>query len=97
MKDNTLFICNCFSTEHQIIMFKDPNLDIEEDPVVYAHVHLIKRSIWYRIKYAFKYIFGYKSRFGAWDEFIFSSNHIKDLESVLNHLKSNTNGKKSSN
>lgn len=79
-----LLLCGCGSSEHQMIMryFED---DIES--TVYVDVHLVKRKFWSRIKYAIKYIFGYKSKYGAWDEIIMGPQHIKSLESVIKYLK----------
>lgn len=79
-----LLLCECASSEHQMIMryFND-----DDHPVVYVDVHLVKRNLWQRIKYAVKYIFGYKSKFGAWDEILLGPQHIKSLESVIKHLK----------
>ena len=80
-----LFLCSCASSEHQMIMHKSEGND-QYPPEVYVHVHLVRRSFWYRLKYALKYIFGYKSRYGAWDEFILDSSHVKSLEQVIQHL-----------
>jgi hypothetical protein len=79
-----ILLCECGSSEHQVIIryFED---DI--DPMVYVDIHLVKRSFWARVKYALKYIFGYKSRYGAWDEIILNPQHIKGLESVVKYLK----------
>jgi len=55
--------------------------------MVYVHVHLNKKPFWERLKYGIKYIFGYKSRYGAFDEFIFSPDDAERLQSVVNYLK----------
>lgn len=81
-----LLICSCHSTEHQIIIYE--NTDPLYGPEAYVHIHLIKRSFWKRLKYAIKYIFGYKSRYGAWDEFILEPKHADKLEQLLYHLTS---------
>jgi hypothetical protein len=52
-------------------------------PEVYVHVHLVRRSFWYRLKYGLKYIFGYKSRYGAWDEFILDNSHVKETNGYV--------------
>jgi hypothetical protein len=56
-------------------------------PMVYSHVHLNKRPFWKRFNYGIKYIFGYKSRYGAFDEFIFNPNDAERLQEVVNYLK----------
>ena len=51
-----------------------------EDNELYVYIHLTThRNFFQRFMYGLKYAFGYKSKFGAWDEFIFS----KEDESVL--------------
>jgi hypothetical protein len=50
---------------------------------VYTEVHLVKYGFFARVKYALKYIFGYKSRFGAFDEFIFKPEDLKKLKEYL--------------
>ena len=84
-KNNHLLICSCNSTEHQMVFYKSDGTDWYP-PEVFVHVYLSKRSFWYRLKYGIKYIFGYTSRFGAWDEFILDSSHVEDLQSIINHL-----------
>lgn len=82
MKQNQhLMICSCNSTEHQVVFFKSDNY-----PEVYMHVHLVNRSFWYRLKYGIKYIFGYKSRYGAWDEFILDHTHAETLSEIAEHV-----------
>ena len=89
MSQNNHLVLICNSTEHQIVFHKSTGNDWYP-PEVYAHVHLVRRSFWYRIKYGLKYIFGYKSQYVAWDEFILDDSHIKDLETIIQHLKDET-------
>lgn len=86
-QDQHLLICSCFSTEHQLVFHLCEGDDFYQ-PETFLHVHLVRRSLWYRIKYAIKYIFGYKSRFGAWDEFILDSSHADTLKIIAKHLES---------
>ncbi len=100
-----LFICECHSTDHQMIFLheyeeeaiKDENdkyvLDEKGNvtykkkyPMCYVHVHLVSHSFWSRVKYGFKYIFGYKSRYGAFDEFIFNPEDTTRLQKLVDHL-----------
>ena len=80
-----IFICSCSSLEHQMYFWYD-----EEYNFVYTEVHLTGRSFWRRLKYGIKYIFGYKCRFGAWDEFLFDDESEKKLNEFLNNKQ---NGK----
>ena len=60
----------------------------EEDKELYVETHLITdRNIFKRAFYAIKYIFGYKSRFGDWDELIFSNKDAVKLRRFLNQIK----------
>ena len=55
-------------------------------PIVYSHIHLNKRPFWERVKYGFKYIFGYKCRYGAFDEFLFNPEDADKLQEVVDYL-----------
>jgi len=81
-EETEIMICDCNSIEHQAKFYywKEDNYD-----VLGILIHLMThRSIFKRIWYAIKYIFGYKSRFGAWDEFLMSENNRDDLKKFLN-------------
>ena len=57
------FECQCSSDEHTLKFNIDP-----EDGTIYTSVYLNNFYPWYhRVVVAIKYIFGYKSKFGAWD------------------------------
>jgi len=77
-----VLICSCNNSEHQVLIMRDNNY-----PEVYVHFHLVKRPFWQRFNYAIKYILGYKSRYGAWDEFILNHTHIDKLKDIVNHLE----------
>ena len=79
-----IFICECHSTDHQmVILYSEDN----GYPMVYSNVQLNKRPFWERLKYGIKYIFGYKCRYGAFDEFIFNTYYAERLQEVVNYLK----------
>ena len=81
---NELFICQCHNTEHQLIFSYFP-----ENEVVYVSVHLIPEyRLWKRIWMAIRYIFGYRSRYGHFDEFIFKKSDALRLQKVVDYLKS---------
>jgi hypothetical protein len=78
-RNNTnILICDCTSREHQIIIEYDP-----EDNLTYCHIHLVKFSFFKRLKNGFKYIFGYKCRYGHFEEFIFKPQHVKTIYEML--------------
>jgi hypothetical protein len=76
MKDKKIFICACSSLEHLIMFWDWP-----ESKEVYIEVHLRNRDNFFkRLWYGLKYTFGYKSRFGAFDEFIFAPDDLAELK-----------------
>lgn len=80
MKDEIIFICDCRSYEHQLIFWEDI-----EDNQLHVMCHLNKRySFLVRIIHAVKYVFGYSSRYGDWDAFVFKD---KDKAKLLDYLK----------
>lgn len=80
-----IFICECGSSEHQFIIRK-----FEDEEEAYLTIHLNKKPLLKRIKYAFKYIFGYQSRYGAFDEIILNPDDADKLQKVVDSLKTNT-------
>jgi hypothetical protein len=86
MQENNkdLFVCDCHSTEHQMVVMKERD---EQHPIVYVHIHLAKRPFWQRVSYGLRYIFGRQCRYGAFDEFIFNPDDLSKLENIVEHLK----------
>lgn len=82
--ENSIILCSCYSTEHQMVFLPSPT---PEEKEVYVHVHLNKRPLWYRLKYGIKYIFGYKCRYGAFDEFILDKDNVGKLKEVIKHIE----------
>lgn len=72
--DSKFLVCACHNIEHQLHVFKD-----DEDKIVYLSVHLVSGSFWQRLKNGIKYIFGHKSIYGDFDEFLFKEEHGKTL------------------
>ena len=86
---NELFLCECHSPEHQLIFSYDKNTISEEIfDEVYCHIHLNdSRTFWERLKYGLKYIFGYKSKYGAFDEIILDPNDWEKMQGVVDKMK----------
>ena len=79
-----LLLCECSSEEHQLIVRWD-----DEDNEVYVSVHLANyMGFWKRLWHAVKYVFGYKCRYGAFDEVILRKEDSENLQKVVNHLRS---------
>lgn len=82
--EQEFFICQCNNIEHQMVFryFKDDDFGD-----VYVTIHLVPDSFWKRIKNAFKYIFGYKSKYGDFDEFILKPTDADRLQEIVNYLR----------
>ena len=56
----------------------------DDDKLLYTEVHLrTYHNFFKRLWYGLKYAFGYKSRFGAWDEFLFDKENEEELLEFL--------------
>ena len=78
--DQKIFICECHSYCHQAIFWYD-----EEEELLYVTIHLIThKNIFKRLWVAIKYVLGYTSNFGDWDEFIFKPEDEEKLRIYLN-------------
>jgi len=77
-----LLICACSSDEHQIILHKD-----EEEKMVYCTIHLVTLPFWKRLIYGIKYIFGYKCKYGNFEEFILDKRHVDKLKELIKFLE----------
>jgi hypothetical protein len=59
-----------------------------DDNEVYVSIHLIPEyNIFKRIWNAIKYIFGYKCKYGHFDEFIFDKTDVKKLKKIIEYLE----------
>jgi hypothetical protein len=78
MEDKEIFICACHNFEHLLIFCKDEDF-------VYCYSNLVHyNGFWKRLWYGIKYAFGYKSRYGAFDEFLFKPEDLQQLKTFLN-------------
>jgi sulfatase maturation enzyme AslB (radical SAM superfamily) len=66
---------------------EDEYSDGTKNNMVYIHTHLNKKPFWKRIIYGIKYIFGYKCRYGAFDEFIVNPKDADKIQEIVNYLK----------
>ena len=80
------FICACHSLEHQYTFWYD-----DEDNNVYFQPHLYDGTFpWYkRFIRRIAYVFGYKTRFGAWDEVIINNDDIPKIKQFLSKIEEN--------
>lgn len=79
--EREIFICDCHSLEHLISFWYDEEIDsLIIEPRLITHKNFFKR-LWVSLKYAF----GYKSRFGEFDEVILGFDKQKQLYDWLNN------------
>jgi hypothetical protein len=87
--EKEIIICECNSTNHQYIFlyseYEDRNGKVDKE--VYIHTHLNSYPFWSRIKIGIRYIFGYKSNYGDFDEFIINPDDVYKFEKVVEFLK----------
>lgn len=79
------FTCICSSEEH-MVSFKyyiEKDGTIDEDGM-YISIHLSPHTFWGRVKHAVKYIFGYRCRYGDWEEIVFKRQDAERLRDMLN-------------
>ena len=71
-----LLECQCHSTEHIMLLSK-----IDGD--FYLTIHLSKHGFFQRVWHAIKYVFGYRCKYGDFEEIIISDEAKKILASSL--------------
>lgn len=77
-----LYICACNSAEHQMIFNPDP-LD---EKLIYVEINLVRKSFIDRLIYGIKYIFGYQSKYGAFEEIVLNKDHAEQLREASCYL-----------
>lgn len=87
INETPVFICECHSLEHQVKFFYD-----EEDRSLFVYIHLTRYGFWKRLITGIRYAFGYSSRFGEWDQFIFKEEDEAKLREFLNSIKRREDG-----
>ena len=77
-----ILVCKCSSAEHQVVYWHD-----QADNEVYMHIHLAPLPWWKRLVAAVKYLFGHKSRYGNWDEFVLNKDHATQLRDLADRIE----------
>lgn len=75
--DNHVFICECNSAEHQFVITYDGDY-FYLTPYLSPYLKLFKRFF-----LGIKYIFGHKSKYGAFDSVILSKKRATKLGNIL--------------
>jgi len=83
MKDE-IIICECSSAEHQMVLHFDDDKDLGRQ--VFVEMHLVP-LVWYkRLWLGIKYIFGYKCKYGNFEEAILSPKHARQVYDIYRFL-----------
>jgi hypothetical protein len=86
--NNELFVCDCGDVEHQFIITYFDDADLDDQLCI--QMHLSNIGFWNRIKYAFCYIIGNRSKYGggAFGEVLLDKkNTAKLITSLQNYHK----------
>lgn len=78
-----LFTCRCHSIEHQFVISL---VDFDDDPEIFLEIYLSPDGFFKRLVYGIKYIFGHRSRFGAFEEIILKPEDAPRLRRVVDIL-----------
>ena len=78
-----IIICQCCSAEHQML-FRGI---LDEPRMASLDIHLSPLSFWGRLRHGIKYIFGYRCKYGDFDEVILTDEHIEKLQKVIDYLR----------
>jgi hypothetical protein len=84
--EDTIY-CACYSPEHALKLsyFEDDNY---ADSEAYISVFLREYPFWKRLWRGIKYIFGYKCKYGHFDEFVFDKdNALRFKEFAIKYIK----------
>lgn len=76
--------CACHSPEH-IMRFSVMDWGVKEAPSFDVCFALEKFPLWKRIIVAIKYIFGYESQYGHFDEIVLGDKQVEEIQQVINH------------
>ena len=101
--ENKTFICSCHSMEHQItfryqnieevsrvvnLLDKESGEEYLDDDELYINVFLhTNKGFFKRLWRGLKFAFGYKSRYGQWDEIILDRKSEDELLELLTERK----------
>jgi hypothetical protein len=75
--------CDCLEIEHSMFFTIDDDTDLE---CMYVNTFLAEHGFFLRVINAIKYIFGYKCKFGHFEETVVSISEAKKLRDFLNEF-----------
>lgn len=78
-EDKEYFECDCGDMDHIMRMF----FEKDEVGMMYVSVHLRQKTFGWRLWHAIKYMFGYRSRYGDFDEFVWGRKEATRFRNML--------------
>lgn len=76
--EKKIYVCSCYDIQHQLVIMYDKELEIFT-----FQIHLTKLSFFKRLVVAIKYLFGFQSSIGAFEEVMLNSHHIREIRDQL--------------
>ena len=80
-QESKFIVCECFSLEHLVCLSY-----FEGDDEAYIHIHLAQETFWTRVWHALKYIFGYRCRYGDFDEFLIGPKNVTQFKQFFDRV-----------
>ena len=80
--DYSTILCSCHTPEHMLLL----NFN-KEDQEIYLSYHLCSLPFWERLITGIKYIFGYRSKYGEYGEFIISKYNYKQFKTIIDFFE----------
>lgn len=85
--EREIYVCDCFDVQHQFIISHDSEIDFFS-----FQVHLTKLPVLKRLVVAIKYLLGFQSSIGAFEEVVLSQSQVEKLrDSLTNYLEETKN------
>lgn len=85
-EEQNLFVCDCGDLSHQFVVSWYPDEQNVSDEM-FITVHLAQSlNFWQRFWAMLKYVFGYRSSFGDFDEVVLNKYRAKKLVDLLNRF-----------
>ena len=79
-----IILCECSNPEHMMLF---STVEGDDENEVFVTFHLVSGNFWQRLKHGIKYIFGYTSKYGDFDELILRPKDAHKFEKVAEHLR----------
>ena len=85
--EQDLVICSCGDISHQLIIstFEYTTSSGKDDIDCFIQIYLSKHNFWNRLIFGFKYIFGFQSKFGAFEEIVVNQENATKIKNCMEY------------